>query len=137
MLFRSLVECCRSLRIQQDSAQYKVTVTVSANGSNLTPSLTSVKKSTDGGKTWIDHPDKSKLIFTNEKIDGVVKGDIDKSGTIDIKDVMLCLNHVAQTPNGKLQGEAFASADINGDNKVDIKDVMRILNYVSGASKTL
>ena len=29
----------------------------------------------DGGKTWIDHPDKSKLTFTNVKIDGVVKGE--------------------------------------------------------------
>lgn len=124
--------------IIQDTTQYKVSVKVTASGSTLTPSLSSVKKSTDGGKTWVAVADKSKLSFSNTlKINGVVKGDINKSGKVDIKDVMLCLNHVAGTPNGRLQGEAFASADINGDNKVDIKDVMRLLNYVSGASMTL
>lgn len=138
IVFQTAMESSDYDSIQKDQTQYKVTVTVTANGSNLTPSLTSVNRSIDGGKTWINEPDKSKLTFTNTlKIEGVVKGDIDKSGKIDIKDVMLCLNHVAQTPNGKLQGEAFASADINGDNKVDIKDVMRILNYVSGARETL
>ena len=39
-------------------------VTVTSNGSNLTPSLTSVKRSTDGGATW-SVSDKSKLTFTN------------------------------------------------------------------------
>ena len=120
--------------IQQDPAQYKVTVTVTTNGSNLTPSLTSVKKSTDGGKTWIDHPDKSKLTFTNVKIDGVVKGDIDKDGKVNMTDVIACLNHVAKKKI--LTGEALAAADVDG-NGVSMTDVIKILNFVSKKTSTL
>lgn len=135
IVFQTAMESSDYDSIQQDSAQYKVTVTVSANGSNLTPSLTSVKKSTDGGKTWIDHPDKSKLIFTNEKIDGVVKGDIDKSGKVDLDDLMICLEHVAEQK--LLTGESFIRADIDSNGKVDIDDLMRILDYVNEVSTTL
>jgi hypothetical protein len=135
IVFQTAMESPDYDSIQQDSAQYKVTVTVTANGSNLTPSLTSVKKSTDGGKTWIDHPDKSKLIFTNEKIDGVVKGDIDKSGKVDLDDLMICLEHVAEQK--LLTGESFIRADIDSNGKVDIDDLMRILDYVNEVSTTL
>ena len=135
IVFQTAMESSDYDSIQQDSAQYKVTVTVTANGSNLTPSLTSVKKSTDGGKTWIDHPDKSKLIFTNEKIDGVVKGDIDKSGKVDLDDLMICLEHVAEQK--LLTGESFIRADIDSNGKVDIDDLMRILDYVNEVSTTL
>lgn len=69
-----------------DTAQYKVSVKVTARGSTLSPSLYSVKKSTDSGKTWVAVSDKSKLTFSNTlKINGVVKGDINKSGKVDIK----------------------------------------------------
>lgn len=51
--------------IIQDTTQYKVSVKVTASGSTLTPSLSLVKKSTDGGKTWVAVADKSKLTFTN------------------------------------------------------------------------
>ena len=57
------------------------------------------------------YPDKSKLIFTNEKIDGVVKGDIDKSGKVDLDDLMICLEHVAEQK--LLTGESFIRADID------------------------
>ena len=134
IVFQTAMESSDYDSIQQDSAQYKVTVTVTANGSNLTPSLTSVKKSTDGGKTWIDHPDKSKLIFTNEKIDGVVKGDIDKDGKVNMTDVIACLNHVAKKKI--LTGEALAAADVDG-NGVSMTDVIKILNFVSKKTSTL
>ena len=69
-----------------DTTQYKVSVKVTSSGSTLTPSLSSVKKSTDGGKTWVAVADKSKLSFSNTlKINGVVKGDINKSGKVDTK----------------------------------------------------
>ncbi len=135
IVFQTAMESSDYDSIQQDSAQYKVTVTVSANGSNLTPSLTSVKKSTDGGKTWVPHQDKSNLTFTNEKIDGVVKGDIDKSGKVDLDDLMICLEHVAEQK--LLTGESFIRADIDSNGKVDIDDLMRILDYVNEVSTTL
>ena len=134
IVFQTAMESSDYDSIQQDSAQYKVTVTVSANGSNLTPSLTSVKRSTDGCKTWIDHPDKSKLTFTNVKIDGVVKGDIDKDGKVNMTDVIACLNHVAKKKI--LTGEALAAADVDG-NGVSMTDVIKILNFVSKKTSTL
>ncbi len=134
IVFQTAMESSDYDSIQQDSAQYKVTVTVTANSSNLTPSLTSVKKSTDGGKTWIDHPDKSKLTFTNVKIDGVVKGDIDKDGKVNMTDVIACLNHVAKKKI--LTGEALAAADVDG-NGVSMTDVIKILNFVSKKTSTL
>ena len=134
IVFQTAMESSDYDSIKQDSAQYKVTVKVDANGSNLTPSLTSVKKSTDGGKTWIDHPDKSKLTFTNVKIDGVVKGDIDKDGKVNMTDVIACLNHVAKKKI--LTGEALAAADVDG-NGVSMTDVIKILNFVSKKTSTL
>ena len=76
-----------------------------------------------------------KLIFTNEKIDGVVKGDIDKSGKVDLDDLMICLEHVAEQK--LLTGESFIRADIDSNGKVDIDDLMRILDYVNEVSTTL
>ncbi|MEY8481784.1 dockerin type I domain-containing protein [Lachnospiraceae bacterium 48-21] len=134
IVFQTAMESSDYDSIQQDSAQYKVTVTVSANGSNLTPSLTSVKKSSDGGKTWVGQSDKSKLTFTNVKIDGVVKGDIDKDGKVNMTDVIACLNHVAKKKI--LTGEALAAADVDG-NGVSMTDVIKILNFVSKKTSAL
>ena len=118
--------------IQKDQTQYKVTVTVTANGSSLTPSLTSVKRSTDGGKTWSKESDTSKLTFTNYF--GVKKGDIDKDGEITMNDVILCLNHVSKKKI--LTGEALAAADVDG-NGVSMNDVIKLLNFVSKKNSDL
>ena len=106
-------------------------VTVTSNGSNLTPSLTSVKRSTDGGATW-SVSDKSKLTFTNYF--GVKKGDIDKDGEITMNDVILCLNHVSKKKI--LTGEALAAADVDG-NGVSMNDVIKLLNFVSKKNSDL
>ncbi len=131
IVFQTAMESSDYDSIQQDSAQYKVTVTVTANGSNLTPSLTSVKRSTDGGATW-SVSDKSKLTFTNYF--GVKKGDIDKDGEITMNDVILCLNHVSKKKI--LTGEALAAADVDG-NGVSMNDVIKLLNFVSKKNSDL
>lgn len=121
--------------IIQDTTQYKVSVKVTASGSNLTPSLSSVKKSTDGGKTWVAVADKSKLAFTNKLMpDGVRKGDIDRDGKVTMADVMACLNHVSKKK--LLTGQALVAADVDG-NGVGMSDVIKILNYVSKKSPSL
>ena len=121
--------------IIQDTTQYKVSVKVTASGSTLTPSLSSVKKSTDGGKTWVAVADKSKLAFTNKLMpDGVRKGDIDRDGKVTMADVMACLNHVSKKK--LLTGQALAAADVDG-NGVGMSDVIKILNYVSKKSPSL
>lgn len=69
-----------------------------------------------------------------EKSD-VVLGDINQDGSINIQDLMLCLNHVSQ--KSLLTGEALTAADVDESGAVDIRDLMRLLNYVSGKSATL
>ncbi len=118
-----------------DTTQYRVSVKVTASGSTLTPTLSSVKKSTDGGKTWVAVADKSKLAFTNKLMpDGVRKGDIDRDGKVTMADVMACLNHVSKKK--LLTGQALAAADVDG-NGVGMSDVIKILNYVSKKSPSL
>ena len=65
----------------------------------------------------------------------VVLGDINQDGSINIQDLMLCLNHVSQ--KSLLTGEALTAADVDESGAVDIRDLMRLLNYVSGKSATL
>ena len=65
----------------------------------------------------------------------VVLGDINQDGTINIQDLMLCLNHVSQ--KSLLTGDGLAAADVDESGAVDIRDLMRLLNYVSGKSATL
>ncbi|MCI8667806.1 MAG: hypothetical protein HFG82_14280 [Dorea sp.] len=118
-----------------DTTQYKVSVKVTASGSTLTPTLSSVKKSTDGGRTWVVVADKSKLAFTNKLMpDGARKGDIDRDGKVTMADVMACLNHVSKKK--LLTGQALAAADVDG-NGVGMSDVIKILNYVSKKSPSL
>ena len=69
-----------------------------------------------------------------EKAD-VVLGDINQDGSINIQDLMLCLNHVSQ--KSLLTGDGLAAADVDESGAVDIRDLMRLLNYVSGKSATL
>ena len=132
IVFQTTMESSDYDSIQKDQTQYKVTVTVTANGSSLTPSLTSVKRSTDGGKTWSKESDTSKLTFTNYF--GVKKGDIDKDGEITMNDVILCLNHVSKKKI--LTGEALAAADVDG-NGVSMNDVIKLLNFVSKKNSDL
>ena len=65
----------------------------------------------------------------------VVLGDINQDGSINIQDLMLCLNHVSQ--KSLLTGDGLAAADVDESGAVDIRDLMRLLNYVSGKSATL
>lgn len=121
--------------IQPDSTQYRLSVKVTASGSNLSASLDKVYKSVDGGNSWAVQSDKSKLTFTNSlKKDGVVKGDIDKDGEVTMNDVILCLNHVSKKKI--LSGEALAAADVDG-NGVSMNDVIKILNVVSKKNPNL
>ncbi|HOV22294.1 MAG TPA: clostripain-related cysteine peptidase [bacterium] len=55
------------------------------------------------------------------------KGDVDKSGGIDISDVILCLRMAIE-----LDPLDTSLADINGDGEVDITDVILILRRVVG-----
>lgn len=63
------------------------------------------------------------------------KGDCNIDSEVNLKDLMLCLNHVSK--KSTLEGDAFAMADIDDNGTVEVKDLMRILNYVSKKSTTL
>ena len=135
IVFQTSISTDDAPSVIPDTTQYKVSVKVTASGSTLTPTLSSVKKSTDGGKTWVAVADKSKLAFTNKLMpDGVRKGDIDRDGKVTMADVMACLNHVSKKK--LLTGQALAAADVDG-NGVGMSDVIKILNYVSKKSPSL
>ena len=135
IVFQTSISTDDAPSVIPDTTQYKVSVKVTASGSTLTPTLSSVKKSTDGGKTWVAVADKSKLAFTNKLMpDGVRKGDIDRDGKVTMADVMACLNHVSKKK--LLTGQALAAGDVDG-NGVGMSDVIKILNYVSKKSPSL
>lgn len=58
------------------------------------------------------------------------KGDVDNSGTIDIKDASTLLNHI----NGvkSLNSSALSAADVDSNGIVDIGDVSAIINHING-----
>ena len=64
-----------------------------------------------------------------------IQGDINGDGTVNLVDLMQCLNHVG----GKefIEGEALEAADINEDGIVNLVDLMRLLNYVGGKSGSI
>ena len=63
------------------------------------------------------------------------KGDINADGTVNLVDLMMCLNHVGMKE--MLEGETFITADVNSDGTVDLVDLMRLLNYVGQKSTVL
>lgn len=58
-----------------------------------------------------------------------VIGDINGDGQLDIKDIMLCANHVAEF-DFNLTDKQIKLADVNKDGKVNVKDVtfMQVVN---------
>ena len=60
------------------------------------------------------------------------KGDINNDGAVNLRDLMMCLNHVAK--KSILKDDAFLAADVDGNGAVTLIDLMKILNYVSKKS---
>ena len=69
---------------------------------------------------------------SKKKKTDVVLGDINQDGSINIQDLMLCLNHVSQKT--LLTEDALMAADVDESGNVNIQDLMLLLNYVSGKS---
>ena len=72
------------------------------------------------------------FVFTGKNRDyrvevPIATGDINKSGKIDISDVILCLRMAI-----KLDPVDTSLGDINGDGEVDITDVIKILRIAIG-----
>lgn len=63
------------------------------------------------------------------------RGDINKDGTVNLLDLMACLNHVARKIT--LTGEEFQLADVDGNGTINLLDLMRILNYVAKKTATV
>ena len=80
-------------------------------------------------------PYKSFIISSEEIEINVVPGDINGDTSINLADLMLCLNHVAG--DELLTDDAFLAADINGDGDVNLTDLMRLLQFASGQSGQL
>lgn len=85
------------------------------------------------GSIWNITGVPEKVLELNQQI--YISGDANGDNAIDLKDLMLCLNHVSK--KSTLTGDAFKAADVDGNGIVELKDLMRILNYVSKKSTEL
>ncbi len=74
-------------------------------------------------------PSTAKPVDPNPSVAPYSKGDVNGDGSIDIFDLMACLNHVAGKQT--LEGDSFDAADVKEDSVVDLYDLMKILNYIA------
>lgn len=58
----------------------------------------------------------------------VLLGDTNMDGTVNLFDLVMCLNHVSQ--KSILYGNACIAADVNKDGNVNLFDLMNLLNYI-------
>ena len=89
------------------------------------------EKCGDGLVRWFTSQNGSPVIYVVNPfgLNSRIKGDINSDGKVDLRDLMMCLNHVAKKTI--LKDDAFHSADVDGNGTVTLIDLMRILNYVS------
>lgn len=59
---------------------------------------------------------------------GIIYGDVNLDGTIDVRDVVLVMQYVVGI--GDLSEDQFKAADVNGDGSVDVQDVTMIMRHV-------
>ena len=92
------------------------------------------EKCGDGLIRWFTSLNGSPVIYVVNPfgLNSRIKGDINSDGKVDLRDLMMCLNHVAKKTI--LKDDAFHSADVDGNGTVTLIDLMRILNYVSKKS---
>lgn len=60
------------------------------------------------------------------------KFDVDKDGTVNVKDVVSVYNY---TLLGEQSGITKDAADVNGDESVNVTDVVEIYNYIIGGAE--
>jgi len=66
----------------------------------------------------------------DEQIDRAMPGDVDGSGTIDLRDVIVALQILGRTiPATTVR----ADSDVNGDGKVGLSEALYVLNGISGS----
>jgi hypothetical protein len=65
---------------------------------------------------------------------GIIPGDVNADGAVDIADAVCIVNHVVGKPNTTF---IKAAADANNDGDVDIADAVHIVNFVVGKISSL
>lgn len=65
----------------------------------------------------------------------ILLGDINMDGSINLFDLVMCLNHVAQKTI--LYGNALIAADVNKDGNVNLYDLMNMLNDIENKENTV
>lgn len=63
------------------------------------------------------------------KAEEVLLGDISMDNTINLFDMVMCLNHTAQKTI--LYGNAWIAGDVNEDGEINLFDLMNLLNYIA------
>lgn len=63
---------------------------------------------------------------------GVVPGDADESGTVDVSDAVLIARFALADETAEISMQGIRNADVNDDGKVDTDDVIQIVRYIAG-----
>ena len=61
--------------------------------------------------------------------DGVLMGDVNNDGNVDVSDIVAVVDYILQKP---IVNFNIAAADINGDNRIDVSDVVGIVDIILG-----
>lgn len=77
---------------------------------------------------WDLKVDMSARTLTVTKVQQVIPGDVDGSGTVDVSDVNLVVNIIL----GKAQFANYPNADVDGNGTVDVTDVNAVVNIILG-----
>ena len=77
---------------------------------------------------WDLKVDMNARTLTVTKVQQVIPGDVDGSGTVDVSDVNLVVNIIL----GKAQFANYPNADVDGNGTVDVTDVNAVVNIILG-----
>ena len=70
--------------------------------------------------------------LTKERDTAVLKGDANGDGSVNVGDIMLCVNYILRR---EVKMFFFDNADTNSDGDITVGDVMWIVNYILGRIK--
>ncbi len=72
------------------------------------------------------------VILNNIVIGSILKGDVNKDGIVNGKDVVLLRQYVAGFPSATLTSEQIDTGDVTGDGLANGKDIVKIRQYIAG-----
>lgn len=101
------------------------------------------KPKIDDDKNTLPNETSNENTIIDEPGDVKILGDVNKSNTVDMGDIIMLLRHIAQdankaiyaqNPNWKLTEDLIKIGDLNKNNNVDIGDIIKLLRYIAASN---